>query len=388
MKEKKFNINLILVLFPIMVLIGKIIRWTILKAVLVDMSIGNGMIDRILYDTGGLTSFSETGISDAAGNASVFFRVINVFGLTTTKQFEIYISVIWNIIVVGIILKSKKTLNMMQMLFLTTSITVLNIWDFCLAKEPVQLLFFLVIYYILLNEKLNIRYKYILSILILLISVLYYRIYYILIIAFIVIVVIICNNWLLKVDKIKFKHIIKLLIMLSIIYFLMLNFIKIIDLKSYNELIRVRTRVGIANTQMINIFKSTNLILFTLDYLIMIIRMLFPLELIPMGIKSWPYVGYQILISYFVLKNIKNIKENKKTQNFALYTYIAFLLGSATFEPDFGSWVRHEVAIFPILIIITGIVVPNEKQGDKNEKNINKNNNENIIHNVKDIKIS
>ena len=176
--------------------------------------------------------------------------------------------------------------------------------------------------------------------------------------------------------------------MLSIIYFLMLNFIKIIDLKSYNELIRVRTRVGIANTQMINIFKSTNLILFTLDYLIMIIRMLFPLELIPMGIKYWPYVGYQILISYFVLKNIKNIKENKKTQNFALYTYIAFLLGSATFEPDFGSWVRHEVAIFPILIIITGIVVPNEKQGDKNEKNINKNNNENIIHNVKDIKIS
>ena len=385
MKEKKFNINLILILFPIMILAGKIIRWTILKTVLVDMSIGNGMISKILYGTGGFTSFSDSGISDAAGNASVFFRAINIFGLTTTIQFEVYISLIWNIIIILIILKGKKSLNIMQMLFLIVSIAVLNIWDFCLAKEPVQLLFFLAIYYILLNRRLNIKQKYILTIFVLLISVLYYRIYYILIIAFIMIVAIVCSKWLFKVDKINLRHVLGLLVVLSIVYFIMLNFIKVIDIESYNELIRVRTRAGIANTQMINIFKSTNLILFTLDYLIMIVRMLFPMELIPMGIKYWPYVFYQIIISYFVLKNIKNIKENTKTQNLALYIYIAFLLGSATFEPDFGSWVRHEAAIFPILMIITNIVMPNEKQGENDEKNISKNNNENIIYNIKDI---
>lgn len=383
--KKKFNINLILILFPMMILVGKIIRWTILKTVLVDMSIGNGMISRILYENGGFTSFSDTGISDAAGNASVFFRMINIFGLTTTKQFEVYISVIWNIIIAVIILKSKKSLSTIQMLFLIASVAVLNIWDFCLAKEPVQLLFFLAIYYTLLSKKMNIKCKYILTILILLISVLYYRIYYILIMAFIVIVAIICNKWLFKVDKIKFKNIIGLLIILSVIYFIMLNFIKLVDVESYNELIRVRTRTGVANTQMINIFKSTNLFLFTLDYLIMIVRMLFPVELIPMGIKYWPYVFYQVLISYFVLKNIKNIKKNTKIQNLALYIYIAFLLGSATFEPDFGSWVRHEAAIFPILMIITNIVLPNENQGDENEKNNSKNNEKNTIYNFKNI---
>lgn len=383
--KKKFNINLILILFPIMILVGKIIRWTILKTVLVDMSIGNGMISRILYENGGFTSFPDTGISDAAGNASVFFRMINIFGLTTTKQFEVYISVIWNIIIAVIILKSKKSLSTIQMLFLIASVAVLNIWDFCLAKEPVQLLFFLAIYYTLLSKKMNIKCKYILTILILLISVLYYRIYYILIMAFIVIVAIICNKWLFKVDKIKFKNIIGLLIILSVIYFIMLNFIKLVDVESYNELIRVRTRTGVANTQMINIFKSTNLFLFTLDYLIMIVRMLFPVELIPMGIKYWPYVFYQVLISYFVLKNIKNIKKNTKIQNLALYIYIAFLLGSATFEPDFGSWVRHEAAIFPILMIITNIVLPNENQGDENEKNNSKNNEKNTIYNFKNI---
>ena len=48
MKKSKFNINLVVGLFPILILLGKIVRWTILKSVLVDMSIGNGMINRIL----------------------------------------------------------------------------------------------------------------------------------------------------------------------------------------------------------------------------------------------------------------------------------------------------------------------------------------------------
>jgi hypothetical protein len=280
------------------------------------------------------------------------------------KNYEIVITIIWNIIFFGIILNIKEELNIMQTAFLVMSIAVLNIWDFCLAKEPVQLLFFLAIYYILLSKSLKIEIKYILTILVLLISVLYYRSYYILMIAFIIIVAVVCNKWLFKLKKIRFKYVLVLLLILAVVYFVMLNFIKIMDIGSYKELIRVRTRSGEANTQMINIFKSTNLVLFTLDYLIMIVRMLFPVELIPMGIKYWSYVAYQILISYFVIKSVKNIKKNTKVQNLALYIYIAFLLGSATFEPDFGSWVRHEAAIFPILIIVTNLVIPHEKQGE------------------------
>ncbi len=355
-KKKIYNVDLILILFPIMIIAGKFIRWTILKSVLVDMGIGNGMISKIINGTGWFTSLSETGISDAAGNSAVFFRIINIFRLDTITQFEIYISVIWNIILAIIICKSKKMLNTMQMLFLIASIAVLNIWDFCLAKEPVQLLFFLAIYYVLINNKLNIKSKYIGAILIMLLSVLYYRVYYILIIAFIILVSLICNKWLLKLKKVNKKTVIMLLGVLVVAYFIMLNAIKAIDAESYNELIRVRTRTGIANTQMVNIFKSTNLVLFCLDYLIMILRMLFPIELVPMSVKYWPYVFYQILISYFVIKNIIDIKTNTKSHNLALYIYIAFLLGSAAFEPDFGSWVRHEAATFPILMIVSDIV--------------------------------
>lgn len=378
-EERRYNIDLILILFPLMIITGKVIRWTILKNVLVDMSIGNGMIERIINGMTTFTSLTETGISDAAGNASAFFGIINIFNLSTTIEFEIYISIIWNLILIMIIYRSKVSLNTMQMIFLTASIAVLNIWDFCLAKEPVQLLFFLAIYYVIISRKIDIKTKYVLSILVMLISVLYYRVYYILIVAFMMIVAFLCNNWLLKIKKIRKRDVVILLVTLVISYFIMLNVIKVLDTNSYNELIRVRTREGPANTQMVNIFKSSNLILFCIDYLIMIIRMLFPIELITMGVKYWPYVFYQFIISYFIIKDITNMKNNTKSQNLALYIYIAFILGSATFEPDFGSWVRHEAATFPILMIVTKIVQMEEKIEQEYERNGNKDYKENNV---------
>ena len=374
MKEKKNDINLILLLFPVLIILGKVIRWTILKSVLVDMSIGNSMINIILHSTRGFTSFAETGVSDAAGNAAVFFRIFNIFNLTNTKQFEIYISVIWNLILLLIIIKNSDIiLTDIQLFFLSISIIVLNIWDFCLAKEPLQFTFFLVIYLILKKNNLTYIKKYIYILLTLFISILYYRVYYVLIVAFLIIITILCEKYLKSKEKITKNEVFKLLLLLVSIYFVMLISIKLIDKDSFNELIRVRTRSGKAHTQMINIFKSSNIFIFCIDYLIMIIRMLIPVELIPMSIKYWPYVFYQILITYFIVKSIINIKSNTKEENLSLYIYLAFLLGSAAFEPDFGSWVRHEATVFPILLIITKTIKIQEGVILNEENNISNN---------------
>lgn len=370
--QKTYNINLFIVLFPLMIFAGKLIRWTVLKSVLVDMSIGNGMIIKIISGMTNFAFLSEVGMADAAGNSAAIFSAINFFGLTTTVQFEIYISIIWNIILIVLLLKSKEHLSLPQFLFWMSSIAVLNIWDFCLAKEPLQMIFFLVMMLIICSNKLKEYAKFIGIIITLLLSVLTYRVYYILIVAFLVIVGIVCKKWLLKLQKINTKQLIILLMILAGSYFVMLNAIKVIDMESFNELIRVRTRLGPANTQMLNIFKSENLVIFTIDYLLMIVRMLFPVELIPMGIKYWPYVFYQVLISYFLIKSIMNMKKQSKSTNLALYLYIAFLLASGTFEPDFGSWVRHEAAIIPVLLVMAGIIIPKEKMkvGDNNENNM------------------
>lgn len=369
MDKERFDKNLVILGFPIIILISKIIRWTILKGTLVDMSIGHGMIGKVVNGTGWFVSFADGGISDATGNAAVFFRLINFFKLTTLEEFEIYISIIWNIILLFICLKLKEKLCLKQFMFLVASIAVLNIWDFCLSKEPLQFIFFLAIYIILTFKNFNAKTKFILSLVILFLSVLYYRVYYILIILFYIIVTAIGICWLKKVKKITYKHVFMLLCLLVFIYFIILLCMKYLDYETYESLIDVRTRTGPAKTQMINIFKTEFLPLFILDYLIMILRMLVPIELLPLGIKYWPYILYKVIITYYLVKNIMKIKQLNKARSFALYLYIAFLLGSAAFEPDFGSWIRHETACFPVFMLMTDVIKVESKGDDKNEKN-------------------
>ena len=141
----------------------------------------------------------------------------------------------------------------------------------------------------------------------------------------------------------------------------------------------------------------------TLDYFFKIFRLAFPIELL---IKAKPTyiitIVYQSLLMLFLYNAFKNrnkisieeieesntdesnyyLVDNKKdeedeeneedeedeednridifpetknriyTRTIALYTYLAFLLCSAMFEPDFGSWLRHQSVAFPIIIYI------------------------------------
>lgn len=354
--EKSYNVDIIFGMFLILVAIGKIIRYTIMKNVLVNAGIGHHFIYPILYGTGGITLFdSDSMTGDAGGNAVVIFRAINFFKINNYESWELYISVIWNIILFGLLLGVKKILNLKQFVFIGLSIIVLNIFDFTLAKEPIQMLYFIAIYYVLCLNNKSVKFKYILTIGIIAFSAISFRIYYFLIIMFMVLVQVLFNVFIIKKEKVKIKDIIIMLLVIVGFYFLFLNIMKVIMPTEYSELIRVRTRSSTAASDMRNIFKSTNLLIFSFDYLIMLLRMMFPIELLRLGIKYVPYVLYQVIITYFVIKNIKSIKSNGKIKNIALYLYIGFLFASATFEPDFGSWVRHEAVLFPILLIFADI---------------------------------
>lgn len=365
--EKTFNIDIIFGIFLILIAVGKIIRYTIMKTVLVDSGIGHYFIDSILYGTGGISLFdSDSMTGDAAGNAVVIFRLINFLKINTYEGWEIYISIIWNLILFGILLGIRKKLDWKQFVFIALSIIVLNIFDFTLAKEPIQMLYFIAIYYVLCLNKKNTKFKYIATLGIIVLSAITFRVYYFLIIMFMILVQILFNAFILKKEQVKIKDIIIMLLIIVGFYFIFLNIIKVVMPTEYNELIRVRTRSSTAASDMRNIFKSTNLIVFSFDYLIMLIRMLFPVELLILGVKYIPYVIYQIIITYFIVKAIKNIRNNEETKKIALYLYIGFLFASATFEPDFGSWVRHEAVLFPIMLVIADIK-KKDKKGEKNE---------------------
>jgi len=49
---------------------------------------------------------------------------------------------------------------------------------------------------------------------------------------------------------------------------------------------------------------------------------------------------------------IQKEEDRRLTRTAALYLYLAFLLCSAAFEPDFGSWIRHQGVALPIILLI------------------------------------
>ena len=330
-----------------------------MKSVLVDEGIGHSMIKYINNAdiSFGLTvtsSESAEETASASDNATFIFSLINFLNLDSYVEFEVYISIIWNVILFIMLLKTKDSLTMFQTIFWAVSIVVLNIFDFCLAKEPIQMLFFILISIIIMSNIKSEKTKWILCFLVLLLSALTFRTYYVIIAMFMVFVTVLFDCYISKKQKITLKNIIFILIGICLFYFVFLNIAKVISPDNYQELIRVRLRTSSAASDLRALFMSENLFIFSIDYVITIVRMLFPVELLRLGVKYFPYVIYQAIISFILIKNIMNYKNLDNKKKLALYIFIAFLMGSATFEPDFGSWVRHEAVAFPIIAIISG----------------------------------
>lgn len=367
MKIAKRNIviekKIIYVLFPLIVIIAKAIRYTILKETLVDRGIGYTFIELInnnLYNT---RTSGET-------LTVIFFDLINFFNLSTYFSYEMYITIIWNLILFFIIFKLNSKLSLLQFLFIIASTAVLNIFDFCLAKEPLQMLFFIAMYIIIVCRKITYNLKAASVFFIYLLISLFLREYYVLMAFFFMVIFIV--DYLINKFKIKKYRLTIGILCLILSIFLLLILSSIFIPNQYDKLVRNRTNISNASTDIHVISENqenTNMFILLLDYIIVCVRLMFPIELIPLGIKYFPYVFYQILITYLILKSVRNIKENDKNKKLALFSYIAFLIGSAMFEPDFGSWIRHEAVFFMILCIVFGMKTTLKKDEGSLEEN-------------------
>lgn len=366
----------VIVMAMILLVLGaKAVRYTVMKEVLVDMSIGHGMIgminneNSILYDE----DISEEELG-ATQKSALIFKNINLFQLTTYEEFEIYITIVWNIILLTIMFTLRKKLDVIQAIFLILTILVLNIFDFNLAKEPIQMLYFVMIYIVITSKSLKDGFKYLAAFGILYWASVSYRDYYILIAVFMLGASWICKTFILMKEKLTIYDIILVVFVLGVGYYLLLTVAKVAMPEEYRQLVRVRTRETVARTDISNWITrdASNLLLFTLDYLVMLVRMMVPIELVTFGPKYWPYVAYQIMVTFYVVMALKNIKKNHKSKNVALYVYLGFLCGSATFEPDFGSWVRHEAAIAPVLFILADMYKFKKSRTDLHLKELEK----------------
>ena len=345
-------------IFILVIIAAKIVRWTLMYGNQVMNGIGHFWLSDIYNGNVGFELFSaDEGASSAGGNAAYIFWRINIFHVYSYIDWEIYVSVLANVIVLLVMTQLKQVLRIYQWLLVTMTVAILNIFSFCLSKDPIQMCYFVLIFLILITNW-NYKYKCLGIYACILFSCMTFRTYYILVLMFMIATQVGCN-WILKRIKGTGKRVMAFVVGITIFCFIFLNWAYIFSPENYQGIYdaRVNTRsIETANTGITNWLPTDTVLMFTLNWITVVFRLLLPLELVPMGPKYWLFVIYQIFVTIFVLKAIKSLNKNSKTINLALFVYFGFLLGSAMFEPDFGSWVRHESVCFPVLFVMSDII--------------------------------
>ena len=285
--------------------------------------------------------------------ASDFFRNINIFHCTTMLHWSILLGIIFNILLV-ILFINNKGLDIKQTIFALMCDGILNIYIFNVGKEAIQLLIFILLF-LVINLKINNKLKIIGCFAILYWESTFYRNYYIIFAFFFLCIMM--GIWFLR-KKNKRVTVIKGIIILLLLYTIVFAFLMIakgVMPEDYNAVMTCKegsTQLGANSVIDDKIVHNGNLSLFMANYIINSIRMAVPIELLRGGIFYLPFLAFEIFLIYYIVKAISRLYTMDFKQVLALSIFIAYFMGSVLFEPDFGSFVRHEAATFPVLYIL------------------------------------
>lgn len=427
------NISRFYLWFIPIIIASKIVRWTVMYLKLVVMSIGNGMAVRMYL---GMYQFKVSGLSQtssassvAESNAGALFSAINFFNCIWIQDWEIYISVLFNIFTLIMVVdfyKRTPQAGLKENIFIYLGVAILNIFCFCLSKEPYQMLFFFLMAMAIIAGR-SYQQKSILLGGALFLTILLSRKYYGLVFLYYFFLQYIVRYLFDNIDfqskngkKKLITNIFFTSIIIGVSYFFLLSYLSTSNESTYNEMMnanyRDMSRASVADSEIVPFFSKGNRLLATFDYVIKIFRLMFPVELLIKGkAKYLFFIAFQILLVFFISRAFINrrkkeedevmeddeeeeepVLENRyvqtnfiegtnslqdsddvdeegdedeenededeiekereedrrQTRTAALYLYLAFLLCSAAFEPDFGSWIRHQGVALPIILLI------------------------------------
>lgn len=288
-----------------------------------------------------------------------FFKTINIFKFTLLSQWSYAISFVSILLIILILVRNKKMSNK-NFIFIIASVGLLNIYVFNISKDFIQFLIFYIIFLIINNKKNSNLKSLIWTCIILLIEAIYFRIYYAIMAMIIITIYWIYTKWIKEIHVNK-KTVIKIISLALILFFAEIFIVQLVSYENYNSIMNARYSVNITretSTDAVTVIndllgKNKNFIIFILNYIINLIRMLFPIELIIKGLKYIPFIVYQLFITYTILKSSSKLNDKNIMW---LITVISYIMVSVIFEPDFGSFIRHESSMFLILFEMNKII--------------------------------
>ena len=286
-----------------------------------------------------------------------FYKLINVFNLSTIYSWSIFLTTIFTIYIIIMLCKKKDKYSFLETIFIALSFSLLNFFVFNLGKDIIQLIIFFIIYYIMNNNKLVTKKKIIYISIVLVLESVFFRMYYFIVLFGFILSYIFLNKY---TKKIKDSSLISFFMKILIVFFMVLYLSSIFFPSRYLQLINARdvvTNLLSANTEIRNLIPNS----YILNYIMNGIRILFPFELLFKSFYYVPFIIYQLMITIVYFKSTKKININ----NILLVSLLTgYNLGAFVFEPDFGSVIRHESVLF---IFYLDLFIINRKRRISNE---------------------
>lgn len=354
-----------------LIILAKIVRWTIMRPQLVDMSIGWGYVPKIQsWPFQGFDAADFWGASNSASfvgdNTISFFQLLDL-GFTSYQSWEVYLTIIYNILIflcVKNFYERNPYVGRKENCFVYLNVAILNIFCLNLAKEPYQMAFFFLMAMAIAIPK-DYNQKSIALIVALVLTILYSRKYFGLVLMYFLILNFVVDKLFGKnqqeqteMSDSKKKMYGKLLLMavlFGVLHYFFMSYLMTGNADTYDEMMAANSRDSTAAASEITpLFPNSNPALLAVDYFLKILRLMIPIELLfKLKVTYLFLLVYQGLLLTFLARTFRNRdKQQNPTRTIAMYLYMAFLLCSAAFEPDFGSWVRHQGVAFPVILLL------------------------------------
>lgn len=346
---------------------SKVIAIAIVPLFVISQFIRSALPDKYFYDSTSILNMVNGDTEeylqvDSTYRATAdFYRVINVLGLNTLQQWSIALSIIGCLMLFPIVLRLPD-LSLLDTLLCLTSIALLNIYVFSISKDMIQ---FTVFYCIVLMFNMS-NLQPVLAVssafFLLVAEALFYRSYYLLVAIMFILVVLM----LLKIrsegrkTKSTFRTGFWFIFGVALIVMFMLISMKVIVPNLYYQLVSVRDETGLprvgsadAQTVIINLFPGDGVFVSLVNWFVNGLRMMIPIELFFKGKSYILFIVFQLLVVRLYVRNLGDYGGSVRSARFfGFCLFTAYVVVSFFFEPDFGSWVRHEGAAFPIICVL------------------------------------
>ncbi|MBM6699694.1 hypothetical protein H7U32_05065 [Bifidobacterium pullorum subsp. saeculare] len=291
--------------------------------------------------------------------AANLFEAINIGDLTTMLEWSVCLGIVLTGVVIVMVTRADAP-DFIQSLFILASVGLLNIYIFTIGKDVIQFAFFLAVYVVLMLPIRSATLKIVLSAVVLWYESTFFRAYYVLIAALVLLVYAILTFFRARVHRFTGGTVLLVCVTLFATVWLVLLASSVLMPDAYDQVMTLRDSYSTvmdgnadSATFIQNWISGGGLPVFMANYVIDAFRMMIPVELAIRGLQYWPFFAFQLFVTVYLVNLLRQMnKLNDPTVFLALCVFIGYALASFLFEPDFGSWTRHEAATFPVLHLL------------------------------------